>query len=110
MTMNAEQGLLARAYNLLVEFQKTIDNSMEGEHPVREDLAVLLQDIEHQQNQLSVKTTVPEGMQLKVSLKEIQALLATGKRSRSKRTTAAPSGTSRKPTPRKTISEPSPSL
>lgn len=52
MTTNTEQGLLDRAYPLLVEFQKTIDNSMEGDHPARGDLEGLLQDIERQQSQV----------------------------------------------------------
>lgn len=60
MTTNTEQGLLARAYPLLVEFQKTIDNSMEGDHPAREDLEGLLQDIERQQSQVPAAPTVAE--------------------------------------------------
>lgn len=53
MTTNTEQSLLDRAYPLLVEFQKTIDNSMEGDHPARGDLEGLLQDIERQQSQVA---------------------------------------------------------
>lgn len=60
MTTNTEQGLLDRAYLLLVEFQKTIDNSMEGDHPARGDLEGLLQDIERQQSQVPAAPTVAE--------------------------------------------------
>ena len=60
MTTNTEQSLLDRAYPLLVEFQKTIDNSMEGDHPARGDLEGLLQDIERQQSQVPAAPTVAE--------------------------------------------------
>ena len=60
MATNIEQGLLTRAYNLLVEFQRTIDNSMEGDHPARGDLECLLQDIERQQSQAPAAPTVAE--------------------------------------------------
>lgn len=60
MTTNTEQSLLERAYPLLVEFQKTIDNSMEGDHPARGDLEGLLQDIERQQSQVPAALTVAE--------------------------------------------------
>ena len=60
MTTNIEQVLLARAYNLLVEFQKTVDNSMERDHPAREDLEGLLQDLVRQQNLVPAAPTVAD--------------------------------------------------